>query len=86
MSGARGAAPSVTEAGPPERITARGAKSRTLSSLIAYGWIEQNSGAVPTARSGTVPQCYRVLPAGRRALKWARSTAADADDESAEAA
>ena len=31
MSGARGAVPSVTEAGPPDRMTARGAKSRTAA-------------------------------------------------------
>jgi hypothetical protein len=37
--------------------------------LIAYGWIEQNTGATPVLRPGTAPACYRVTPVGLRALK-----------------
>ena len=38
--------------------------------LIAYGWVEQNTGAAAPAPSpGTAPGCYRVTPAGVRALK-----------------
>ncbi len=41
MSGARGAVPAVTEAGPPDRMIARGSKSRTLSSPVVNGAISQ---------------------------------------------
>lgn len=36
--------------------------------LLAFGWIEQNTGNVPILRPGTVPGCYRVTSAGRRAF------------------
>ena len=42
--------------------------------LIAFGWIEQNSGQIPIV-SRACPQCYRTTTAGRRALKqYAPST------------
>jgi hypothetical protein len=41
--------------------------------LIAYGWLEQNTGATPALRAGEVPSCYRVTPAGLRALKQLRA-------------
>jgi hypothetical protein len=37
--------------------------------LIACDWVEQNSGAAPSARAGAVPQCYRITPAGLRAFR-----------------
>jgi hypothetical protein len=37
--------------------------------LIAYGWLEQNTGQTPVLRAGSAPACYRVTPAGLRALK-----------------
>jgi hypothetical protein len=37
--------------------------------LIAYDWVEQNTGALPAVRAGAVPQCYRVTPAGLRAFR-----------------
>jgi hypothetical protein len=37
--------------------------------LIAYDWVEQNSGAALAPRAGVVPQCYRVTPAGLRAFR-----------------
>jgi hypothetical protein len=37
--------------------------------LLACDWIEQNTGATPAPRAGTVPQCYRVTAAGLRAFK-----------------
>jgi hypothetical protein len=37
--------------------------------LLAYGWIEQNTGATPTAQRGAAPACYRITTAGLRALK-----------------
>jgi hypothetical protein len=37
--------------------------------LLAYGWLEQNTGLTPALRAGAVPSCYRATPAGLRALK-----------------
>ena len=37
--------------------------------LIAFSWIEQNTGVVPILEQGAVPQCYRVTGAGLKALK-----------------
>jgi hypothetical protein len=39
--------------------------------LIAFGWLEQNTGAVPVLQQGVVRQCYRVTGSGFRALKKA---------------
>jgi hypothetical protein len=50
--------------------------------LLAYDWIEQNTGATPAARPGAVPQCYRATAAGRRALARARLRP-DADEAEA---
>ena len=44
--------------------------------LIAYGWVEQNTGVVPGVKVGAVLGCYRITPAGVRALKQAREAAA----------
>jgi hypothetical protein len=50
-----------------------GATSRELvhlhGELMAYGWLEQNTGLAPPLRAGTAPACYRVTPAGLKALK-----------------
>ncbi len=40
--------------------------------LIAFTWLTQNTGNTPQLRPGAVPCCYRVTPAGRRALPLAR--------------
>lgn len=37
--------------------------------LLAYGWLEQNTGLTPVLRAGFAPACYRVTTAGLRALK-----------------
>jgi hypothetical protein len=37
--------------------------------LLAYGWLEQNTGVTPVLRAGTAPACYRVTSAGLKALK-----------------
>src|SRR5947209_2970936 len=42
---------------------------RLHGELIASGWLEQNTGAVPQPRAGAVPGCYRVTREGVRALK-----------------
>ena len=41
--------------------------------LIAFSWIEQNTGNIPVIREGAVPGCYRVTLAGLRALKQIQS-------------
>jgi hypothetical protein len=41
--------------------------------LLAYGWLEQNTGLTPVLRAGAVANCYRITSAGVRALKQARA-------------
>lgn len=41
--------------------------------LLAYGWLEQNTGMTPLLRPGAAPSCYRITSAGLRALKQARA-------------
>jgi hypothetical protein len=53
--------------------------SRLHGELLAYGWLEQNTGVTPTARKGEAPACYRVTPVGVRALK--RFRAGELDEE-----
>jgi hypothetical protein len=43
--------------------------------LLAYGWLEQNTGSTPVLRVGAAASCYRITPAGIRALKQVRSQA-----------
>ena len=40
--------------------------------LIAYDWVEQNSGVTPVLERGRVAGCYRVTAAGLRAFKQRR--------------
>jgi len=40
--------------------------------LLAYGWLEQNTGLTPVLRAGAAASCYRITSAGNRALKQAR--------------
>jgi hypothetical protein len=42
--------------------------------LLAHGWIEINIGRIQSLRPGTVPQCYRATPTGRRALTRAEDS------------
>ncbi len=37
--------------------------------LLAYGWLEQNTGLTPVLRPGAAASCYRITPAGIRALQ-----------------
>src|SRR5580658_10529688 len=53
-AGARGGSRSVTDSGPPQRITARGAKARTSASSMSQGRISQYT---PNSRT-------------RRAISW----------------
>jgi hypothetical protein len=41
--------------------------------LLAYGWLEQNTGLTPVLRAGAAANCYRITNAGIRALKQART-------------
>ena len=41
--------------------------------LLAYGWLEQNTGMTPQLRPGAAPACYRITSAGLRALKQVRA-------------
>src|ERR1700733_547358 len=34
--------------------------SKLHGELIAFGWIEQNTGQVSTLKPGAVPSCYRI--------------------------
>jgi hypothetical protein len=42
---------------------------RLHGELLAYGWLEQNTGLTPTLRRGAAPACYRISTAGIRALR-----------------
>jgi hypothetical protein len=53
--------------------------ARLHGELLAYGWLEQNTGVTPLVRKGEAPGCYRVTPAGLRALKRFRSGELDED-------
>lgn len=46
---------------------------RLHGELIAQGWVEQNTGATPSAARGLVPQCYRITLAGVRAHRQAQA-------------
>src|SRR6266849_2390425 len=48
--------------------------------LLAYGWIEQNTGTVSLLQPGLVRQCYRITAAGLKALRTAAGKS-DADAE-----
>jgi hypothetical protein len=41
--------------------------------LMACGFLEQNTGVTPELRPGSAPGCYRITPAGVRALKQIRA-------------
>jgi hypothetical protein len=43
--------------------------SKLHGELIAFSWVEQNTGNFPVIRAGAVPACYRVTPAGLRAVQ-----------------
>jgi hypothetical protein len=41
--------------------------------LLAYGWLEQNTGLTSAPRPGAAAGCYRITTAGIRALKQVRA-------------
>jgi hypothetical protein len=42
---------------------------RLHGELLAFGWVEQNTGNTPTLRVGAALECYRITPAGLWAVK-----------------
>jgi hypothetical protein len=46
--------------------------ARLHGELIAYGWLEQNTGVTAVLKPGVAAACYRITSAGLRALKQAR--------------
>jgi hypothetical protein len=48
---------------------------RLHGELIAFGWIEQNTGATPVLKAGVAAGCYRVTTQGLKALKAAAAEA-----------
>lgn len=63
-------------------MTLEGVESKRLVELhgllIAFGWVEQNSGQDSVAFESACPATYRTTAAGRRALKL-RGTNDDTD-------
>ncbi len=46
--------------------------SRLHGELIAYGWVEQNTGTTPVLKPGVAACCYRVTSSGLKTFKLAR--------------
>jgi hypothetical protein len=46
--------------------------------LIAWGWLEQNTGNTAVLKPGAISHCYRITSQGCKALAW---TQQDQDDE-----
>ena len=44
--------------------------TRLHGELLAYGWVEQNTGITPAGK-GLAPGCYRITNGGLRALRQA---------------
>jgi hypothetical protein len=53
---------------------------RLHGELLAYGWIDQNTGAITACRPGAVPQCYRATSAGQRTLRQLERDQGEGDD------
>jgi hypothetical protein len=44
--------------------------------LLAFGWIDQNTGQAFTSKEGTFRSCYRVTPSGERVLRQIQGSVA----------
>jgi hypothetical protein len=53
--------------------------SRLHGELIAYGWVEQNTGTTPVLKPGVAACCYRITSAGLKTFKLAKKQA-DAEE------
>ena len=51
--------------------------SRLHGDLIAFQWIEQNTGNFSVIRAGVVPDCYRVTLSGLRAIEQIQAPEVD---------
>lgn len=45
---------------------------RLHGELLAYGWLEQNTGLTPILAAGRHSACYRITSAGQKAIKQLR--------------
>ena len=54
--------------------------TRLHGELMAYGWLEQNTGVVSAVRRGEAPGCYRVT-VGARELSETRPRRRDAANQ-----
>jgi hypothetical protein len=54
--------------------------ARLHGDLLAYGWIDQNTGALTAWRPGAVLQCYRATSAGQRTLRQLERDQVEGDD------
>lgn len=52
--------------------------------LIAYSWVDQNTGVVPSLKPGVVAGCYRITTVGQRALRHARGEWSPEDENESE--
>ena len=43
--------------------------SKLYGELMAYGWLEQNTGATPSLKEGLVMSCYRITRLGLRTFR-----------------
>jgi hypothetical protein len=57
--------------------------ARLHGELIAYGWVEQNTGVTAVLKPGVAAACYRATSAGLRALKHARWRAREPNEVAA---
>jgi hypothetical protein len=66
------AAPEDREAWQDRVMQRDGAEAADLvrlhGELIAFGWVEQNTGVLPRVEAGVCRSCYRATPVGRKAL------------------
>jgi hypothetical protein len=46
--------------------------SRLHGELIAYGWVEQNTGMTPVLTPGVAACCYRITATGLKTFKLAK--------------
>jgi hypothetical protein len=69
------------------RMQLAGVEAKDLTTLhgelLAYGWVEQNTGHTASAEPGVVACCYRVTPAGLRAWQHTQRGPAGKDTEEA---
>ena len=69
------------------RMEMEGVEAHELSKLhgllIAFDWLEQNTGNAPATCAGAAPGCYRVTAAGVRAAKLAPGGVPDEAEVSA---